>query len=155
MDLLTEDDKDHEEEEESLTNLRCLDSLGFLSGDENIVMKPSSISNAWRQGTTPVQKKQQQLVSIEKLLATNQLHSILRGVTPAKSPLLAKQQFTDLKTLDRSEPAEELTVLEELSQGVKNTPGDSKNGGLSKELIQVSPCFIYIDEGQLKLYCLG
>ena len=155
MDLLTEDDKDHEEEEESLTNLRCLDSLGFLSGDENIVMKPSSISNAWRQGTTPVQKQQQQLVSIEKLLATNQLHSILRGVTPAKSPLLAKQQFTDLKTLDRSEPAEELTVLEELSQGVKNTPGDSKTGGLSKELIQVSPCFIYIDEGQLKLHCLG
>ena len=82
------------------------------------------------------------MVSIEKLLATNQLHSVLRGVTPAKSPLLAKQNFTDLKTLDRSEPAEELTVLEELAQGVKNTLGDSKTEGLSKELIQVSPCFI-------------
>merc|ERR1719219_872340 len=126
MDLLTEDDKDPEDDG-GLANLRCLDSLGFLSGDDNIVMKPSSISNAWRQGATPVQKKQQQqLVSIEKLLATNQLHSVLRGVTPAKSPLLAKQKFTGLKTLDRTETAAELTVLEELSRGAKNTLEDSK-----------------------------
>merc|ERR1719219_2667407 len=126
MDLLTEDDKDPQEDEEGLANLRCLDSLGFLSADEDIVMKPSSISNAWRQGATPVQKKQQQYVSIEKLLATNQLHSVLRGVTPAKSPLLAKQNFTDIKTLDRTETAAELTVLEELSRGAKNTLEDSK-----------------------------
>ena len=157
MDLLTEDTadgswcppdiKEPEDEEESPTNPRCLDSLGFLSGDDNIVMKPSSISNAWRQGTTPVQKKQQQLVSIEQLLATNKLNSVLRGITPAKSPLLAKQKFTDLKTLDRSEtaePAEELTELEEISQGSIKTLGDAKTGGLSRELIRVSPCCQYV-----------
>ena len=147
MDLFNEDTVDNawcppdinepEEEEESPTNRRFSDSLGFISGDENIVMKPSSISNAWRQGTTPVQKKQQ-MVSIEKLLATNKLNSLLRGISPAKSPLMAKQQFTDLKTLDRSEPAEELTEMEELSKGAEKKLGGTKTSGLSKELIRVS-----------------
>merc|ERR1719219_1747655 len=135
MDLLTEDDKDPQEDEEGLANLRCLDSLGFLSADEDIVMKPSSISNAWRQGTTPVQKKQQ-LVSIEKLLATNQLHSVLRGISPAKSPVLPSKKLTALKPLDREEPAGELTELEELARAVNNTPGDSKTSALSRELIR-------------------
>ena len=105
-------------------------------------MKPSSISNAWRQGTTPVQKKQQ-LVSIEKLLATNQLNSVLRGITPAKSPVLPRQTFTELKPLERSETAEDLTELEELSKGIKNTLGDTKVSVLSMELIRVRPCDYY------------
>ena len=152
MDLLNEatgdsswlrpEDKDTGEDEERLTSRREFDSLGFISADENIVMKPSSISNAWRQGTTPVQKKQQ-LVSIEKLLATNQLNSVLRGITPAKSPVLPRQTFTELKPLERSETAEDLTELEELSKGIKNTLGDTKVSVLSMELIRVRPCDYY------------
>ena len=153
MELLTEDtgdsswsrpdDKDLGEDGESRTNLGAFDSLGLISGEENLVMKPSSISNAWRQGTTPVQKKQQ-MVSIEKLLATNKLHSVLRGITPAKSPVLPSQKFTELKPLDRREQAEELTELEELSRGSKKTLGDSKTSVLSMELIRVRAFYLFM-----------
>jgi len=47
--------------------------------------KLTSISNAWREGTTPVQQRKNG-VSIEKLLATNQLHALLKNISPDKSP---------------------------------------------------------------------
>jgi len=53
-----------------------------------VTRKLTSISNAWREGTTPVQQRKNG-VSIEKLLATNQLHALLKNITPAKSPQIS------------------------------------------------------------------
>jgi len=50
--------------------------------------KLTSISNAWREGTTPVQQRKNG-VSIEKLLATNQLHALLKNISPDKSPRIS------------------------------------------------------------------
>merc|ERR1719391_1404588 len=50
--------------------------------------KLTSISNAWREGTTPVQQRKNG-VSIEKLLATNQLHALLKNISPDKSPQIS------------------------------------------------------------------
>ena len=65
----------------------------FLNDDDNLqgnkVLRSSSISHAWREGLTPVQQRKNALsnnISIEKLLATNQLHALMKNATPAKSP---------------------------------------------------------------------
>ena len=146
LDLLNEDtlesccpDEDREEEE-SHTQVKYLNTLGFSSEDENLVKKPSSISKAWREGTTPVQRKQQQLVSIEKLLATNQLNSVLKGITPAKSPRLVSHHFTDIKTCGAEDEEIKGGVQERLKDS--NMSSAKKLPQLSKELISVN---IYIN----------
>merc|ERR1712126_492964 len=126
-------------EEDSRSQMKYLDTLGFVSDEENTVNKACSISKAWREGTTPVQRKQQQqMVSIERLLATNRLNSVLKGVTPVKSPCmgLVKHHFTDIKTQQTGEVTEVTSLLEESMDketSVKSKLADSKT--LSKELI--------------------
>ena len=134
LDLLNEDTMessccvpDIPEEEESFTQVKTLGI--FTSEEEDLLQKPLSISKAWREGTTPVQKKQQQMVSIERLLATNQLNSVLRGITPVKSPCLnlAKHKLSELNSLEL-----------EGGSGTPERKTLKEPGQLSKELISVS-----------------
>ena len=115
------------EEEESFTQVKTIGI--FTSEEEDLLQKPLSISKAWREGTTPVQKKQQQMVSIERLLATNQLNSVLRGITPVKSPCLnlAKHKLSELNSLEL-----------EGGSGTPERKTLKEPGQLSKELISVS-----------------
>ena len=110
----------------------CVASLDFLGESENISKKATSISNAWREGTTPVQQRRN-AVSIGKLLATNQLQSLLKNDTPEKSPRMPKSQDQD----DRSRVETLLKPSLVVSGTGCDSSTDHKTGILTKSLIKV------------------
>ena len=129
---------DPDVEEKLLTPMKsCVASLDFLGESENIAKKATSISNAWREGMTPVQQRRN-AVSIGKLLATNQLQSLLKNDTPEKSPLMPKSKDQDDRCL-------QVDTLLKPSLVVTNTDSDTgcesstdhKTGILTKSLIKV------------------
>lgn len=135
---------DYEEEDIShAVKVENTSSINFLQEDadnsENVTKKkPSSISHAWREGLTPVQQRKNGVsvstnISIEKLLANNQLHAMLKNATPTKSPCVKNSAFHDPSQEESSKLPGSLS-RETMGSGVKV---DSTKGQLSKNLIKV------------------
>merc|ERR1712025_794940 len=140
-----EESENTENKAESAKKKSFLHLVQSLSISENgsILRKQSSISNAWREGTTPVQKrKASSNVSIEKLIVTNQLHNILKNDTPVKSPNISSanlmKNIKDVVKKVIESPVEEKPRImsEEISSSTKKI--NSRTGSLTKELIKES-----------------
>ena len=129
----------------------CISSLNFSEAD--ICRKTSSISNAWREGTTPVQQRKN-AVSIGKLLATNQLHSLLKNVTPEKSPACVSTKLAAVD-LEKSRLKDQPNLTDhrkpKLLSPSPRSSVDSKTGALSRDLIKV--CFL-LPNNDLTAFCL-
>ena len=113
----------------------CVLNINICEDDSSteVSRKLTSISKAWREGTTPVQQRKQG-VSIGKLLATNQLHALLQNVTPAKSPILSVNK----EVSPRENSAKTLCHKPELSDVTFTQKLDAESDTMTRETIRVS-----------------
>jgi len=123
--------------------LHLVQSLSIAEGGSIITRKQSSISNAWREGNTPVQKRKASTNdSIQKLITTNQLHTILKNDTPVKSPNISStnlmKNIKDVvnKVIESPKAEKPKIVPEEVSSSAKKI--NSRTGNLTKDLIEES-----------------
>ena len=128
---------DPDVEEKLLTPMKsCVASLDFLGESENISKKATSISNAWREGMTPVQQRRN-AVSIGKLLATNQLQSLLKNDTPEKSPMMPTRKDQDDGDFCKVDTVIKPSLVVDSPDTECESRTDHKTGLLTKSLIKV------------------
>ena len=128
---------DPDVEEKLLTPRKsCVASLDFQAESDIISKKTTSISNAWREGTTPVQQRRN-AVSISRLLATNQLQSLLKNDSPEASPLMLKYGNQDQDTPKKEILVKQNLLVESQEKGYDSNV-DHKTGILTRSLIKVT-----------------
>ena len=137
---------DGEEDICPVKNNSCINLLQEEVAENVTKKKTSSISHAWREGLTPVQQRKNGVckntdLNIEKLLANNQLHTMLKNATPTRSPCVKNSVFQEPGLADST--ISSMTSSRNnmgLGSGVKV---DSSKGQLSKELIKVVSVVLY------------